>query len=222
MLAAIPRRNLPRAAAPAPDRATTLGFMQPGPHETVAADPASTDTVPGSPSADGRAAGEGDLQPLDGQPLDLQPLDPRARTLWWITGAGMVAQVGVVVGLVDLFAPHPLRRGVLTGAALLVASLVAAIVPVLRYRRWRYALRPSDLWIRHGVLWVTVSVIPFSRLQFVDTRQGPLDRLFGLSQLVVHTAALGTSGRLPGLDASVAERLRERLADVEPSDDASV
>lgn len=153
---------------------------------------------------------------------DLLPLDPRARTLWWITGAGVGVLLGAVTGIVDWLAPLPLRPGVLTGAVVLVAGLLAAGVPVLRYRRWRYALRPTDLWIRHGVLWVTVSVIPFSRLQFVDTRQGPLDRLFGLSQLVVHTAALGTSGRLPGLDAKEAERLRERLADVEPSDDASV
>jgi uncharacterized protein len=65
---------------------------------------------------------------------------------------------------------------------------------------------------------VTVSVIPYARIQFVDTRQGPLDRLFGLAQLVVHTAALGTSGRLPGLDASLAEQLRERLAAVERHD----
>ncbi|MEX0659302.1 MAG: PH domain-containing protein [Egibacteraceae bacterium] len=183
--------------------------MQPGSHEmagvTSPAEDASSDPSP--PAQD------------TGQ---LMPLDPRARTLWWVTGAGVVVPIGIVAGLVDLFAPLPLRRGLLTGAVLLVGGLLAAIVPVLRYRRWRYALRPADLWIRHGVLWVTVSVIPFSRLQFVDTRQGPLDRLFGLSQLVVHTAALGTSGRLPGLDATEAERLRERLAEVEPDDDASV
>ncbi len=66
---------------------------------------------------------------------------------------------------------------------------------------------------------MTVTVVPFSRLQFVDTRQGPLDRLFRLAELVVHTAALGTSARLPGLDVDEAERLRERLAQVE--DDGS-
>lgn len=155
-------------------------------------------------------------------PDELRALDPRARTLWWITGGLVALQLGLVTALVDFLAPLPLRSGVLSGSVFAVAVVGAAVVPVLRYRRWRYALRPGDLWIRHGVLWVTVSVIPFSRLQFVDTRQGPLDRLFGLSQLVVHTAALGTSGRLPGLDAREAERLRERLAEVEPSDDASV
>ena len=153
---------------------------------------------------------------------ELAPLSRRVLVLWWCTGALFLGGVLLVVGLVDLFAPLPLRRGVLTAGCAVVVGLGVAVVPVLRYRRWRYALRAGDLWIRHGVLWVTVSVIPFSRLQFVDTRQGPLDRLFGLSQLIVHTAAIGTSGRLPGLDAAEAERLRERLAAVEPRDDTSV
>ncbi|HVM13463.1 MAG TPA: PH domain-containing protein [Egibacteraceae bacterium] len=180
-----------------------------------------------SGAASGAGAGAGAQPGSTGRPGgpsqdELLPLDPRARTLWWVTGGLVALQVGLVAALVDFLAPLPLRPGVLSGAVFAVAALGAAVIPVLRYRRWRYALRPDDLWIRHGVLWVTVSVIPFSRLQFVDTRQGPLDRLFGLSQLVVHTAALGTSGRLPGLDAREAVRLRERLAEVEPSDDASV
>lgn len=155
-------------------------------------------------------------------PDELLPLDPRVRTLWWLTGALVVLQMGVLAAIVDFLVPLPWQRGILTGVVVVTAVIGAVTVPVLRYRRWRYALRPGDLWIRHGVLWVTVSVIPFSRLQFVDTRQGPLDRLFGLSQLVVHTAALGTSGRLPGLDAREAERLRERLTEAEPRRDASV
>jgi uncharacterized protein len=148
-------------------------------------------------------------------------LDPRVRKLWWVTGALNVLQMGVPVALLDFLIPHPLRNGLITAGVVVVLSSSAALVPIVRYRRWRYALRAEDLWIRQGVLTVTVSIVPYRRLQFVDTRQGPLDRLFGLSQLVVHTAALGTAARLPGLDAAEAERLRERLARLEP-DDAAV
>ncbi|MGH8896266.1 MAG: PH domain-containing protein [Egibacteraceae bacterium] len=150
------------------------------------------------------------------EPLaDLAALDPRVRALWWVIGACMAVPVTLAALVVDL-ALAPLGvRGLLTGLVVLVVGGLAAGIPVLRYRRWRYALRPRDLWIRHGTIWVILSVIPYQRLQFVDTRQGPLDRLFGLAQLVVHTAAPGTSGRLPGLDAAEAERLRERLTEVE-------
>lgn len=150
----------------------------------------------------------------DAEP-DLVRLDPRVRSLWWTAGGLQALVLTLLVIPLDVFAPLPWPTWWLTAGVAVGTLALAAIVPAIRYRRWGYALREGDLWIRQGVLWVTVSVIPYSRLQFVDTRQGPLDRLFGLSQLVVHTAALGTSGRLPGLDAAEAEELRERLAAVE-------
>lgn len=145
----------------------------------------------------------------------LVPLDRRIRLLWWAAGAGWVVALAGLALVVDLLLRPPLPRGLLPGAIAAAGGLLAVVLPVLRYRRWRYAVRDTDLWIRRGVLWVTTSVIPFARLQFVDTHQGPLERVFRLSSLVVHTAAIGTSGRLPGLDAGEAERLRERLARVE-------
>ncbi len=145
-------------------------------------------------------------------------LDRRVKPLWMVAGLLTLLQVLAVVGLLDFLVGHPLQEGRVTAGVALVGLVVVVVVPFVRYSRWRYALREHDLWIRQGLLTVTVSVIPYRRLQFVDTRQGPLDRLFGLSQLVVHTAALGTAGRLPGLDSEHAERLRETLAQLEPDD----
>lgn len=145
-------------------------------------------------------------------------LDPRAKPLWLVAGLLTLVQVLAVVALLDFLVPHPLPDGRVTTGVGLAGLVVVVVVPFVRYARWRYALREHDVWIRQGLFTVTVSVIPYRRLQFVDTRQGPLDRLFGLSQLVVHTAALGTAGRLPGLDTEHAEGLREALAQLEPDD----
>lgn len=147
----------------------------------------------------------------------LRPLDPRVRLLWW-TASALTLVIALALAFV---AGLPLRDGWggLPPLAVFVAGTPAAVlVPWLRYRRWRFALRDDDLWIRRGVLWVHTSVIPYARLQFVDTTQGPLDRLFGLSRLVVHTASPGTSGVLPGLASDEAEQLRERLSRVRPMD----
>jgi len=151
--------------------------------------------------------------PVDHDPVEVPfaPLDPRVRTAWWLEAAAAAiaatALAGVAAAILDFAAPATMV--LIVG---LPAAICAGLVPVIRYRRWRYALRADDLWLRFGVLRTTVSVIPFSRLQFVDTRQGPLDRLLGVARLVVHTAALGTSGVLPGLDVADAERLRDHLA----------
>lgn len=155
------------------------------------------------------------LTPSGAPSADLVALDSRVRTLWWVVGACIAVPLVLLAAIFDLFMAPAGLKGLLTAGMTVLAGGAALSIPLLRYRRWRYALRPGALWLRHGMLWVTVSVIPYHRLQFVDIRQGPLDRLFGLAQLVVYTAAPGTSGRLPGLDAVQAERLRERLAEVE-------
>lgn len=145
---------------------------------------------------------------------DLRPLDPRVRRLWWVNGAiGALVLVIIAVAAV-LLAPRIVWIPVVAVAALNV--LTAAILPPLRYARWRYVVRADDIWVRQGLLWRTTTVVPFSRLQFVDTRQGPLDRLFGLATLVMHTAALGSATTIPGLAVDEAEQLRERLAQADP------
>jgi hypothetical protein len=62
-------------------------------------------------------------------------------------------------------------------------------------------------------LFFVLTLIPFDRIQYVETHQGPLDLAFGLMQLVVYTAA-GRAARIPGLDPTAAGSLREELAKV--------
>jgi uncharacterized protein len=158
-------------------------------------------------------------------PSASRPLHPRVRAYWWTRGAvRTVFLTGLALALDTGFPfgrplPPAWPEGALTIAVAGVSVLLASFVPLVAYRRWRFALREDDLWIRRGIVVRRVSVIPYRRLQFVDTEQGPVARLFGLSELVVHTAAPGTSGRVPGLETSEAEELRERLAHLEPGDD---
>lgn len=145
---------------------------------------------------------------------DLRPLDPGVRRLWWVS-AGLGAALLVVVAIVTaLLAPTPVALGV--GALAVLNVVTSAAVPPLRYARWRYAVRADDIWVRQGLVWISTTVVPFSRLQFVDTRQGPLDRVFGLATLVLHTAAVGSTTTIPGLAVAEAEALRERLAQADP------
>lgn len=146
--------------------------------------------------------------------VDFRPLDPAVRRLWWTVSAIVLVVILVVALLLGLLLLDDGWDGLPALLVFVFGTPIAVVVPWLRYRRWRFALRDDDLWIRNGVIWRNTSVIPYARLQFVDTTQGPLDRAYGLAQLVVHTAAPGTSGHLPGLAAADAEALREKLAAV--------
>jgi membrane protein YdbS with pleckstrin-like domain len=49
-------------------------------------------------------------------------------------------------------------------------------------------------------------------MQFVDVSAGPIDRVFGLATVQLHTAAAATDAKIPGLATEEAQRLRDRLA----------
>jgi membrane protein YdbS with pleckstrin-like domain len=104
-----------------------------------------------------------------------------------------------------------------TPALAVAAALLAVAVAVYaglhgRYRAWGYAERADDLLVRRGVLVRRLSVVPYGRMQFVDVTAGPVDRLFGLATVQLHTAAAATDARIPGLTVDEAHRLRDRLA----------
>ncbi|MGW3724493.1 PH domain-containing protein [Streptomyces sp. F001] len=82
------------------------------------------------------------------------------------------------------------------------------------WRSWRYAERADDLLISRGVLWHTVTVVPYGRMQLVEVTSGPVERHFGLASVQLHTAAAATDATIPGLDPAEAERLRDRLTEL--------
>ncbi len=130
--------------------------------------------------------------------------------MWW-TLWGAIVLVGALVAsptIVELPA-----GGAILAVGFVLAVVGAATVPYLRYRRWRYEIRERDLFLSHGSLFYVLTLIPFDRIQYVETHQGPLDLAFRLMQLVVYTAA-GRAARIPGLDPDEAEALREELSKV--------
>ena len=95
-------------------------------------------------------------------------------------------------------------------------SLIRAwIWPIFEYRYFRYAVREKDLIVQQGVLFRRWSTIPLHRIQHVDTRQGPLERIVGISSLQLYTAAgMNADGSIPGLDTKDAENLRDTLSQI--------
>ncbi|MEH1101170.1 PH domain-containing protein [Micromonospora sp. CPCC 205561] len=100
--------------------------------------------------------------------------------------------------------------GVALGAVLLLGALRVATI-VRAVRAWGYAEREDDLLVRHGLLVRRLSIVPYSRMQFVDVSAGPLERAFKLATVQLHTAAAASDARVPGLRPAEASRLRDRL-----------
>lgn len=75
-----------------------------------------------------------------------------------------------------------------------------------------YALTDTELIYKRGAMWRTVTVVPYGRMQYVDLSQGPLMRMFGISDLRLHTASASTISNIQGLPTGEAEALREHLS----------
>ncbi|HXL15978.1 MAG TPA: PH domain-containing protein [Streptosporangiaceae bacterium] len=97
-------------------------------------------------------------------------------------------------------------------AAVVACGAAAAWFLRNRFRSWAYQERDEDLLVSRGVLVRRLSVVPYGRMQFVDVTAGPVERVFRLATVKLHTAAAATDARIPGLEPREAERLRERLA----------
>lgn len=97
-------------------------------------------------------------------------------------------------------------------AAFVVLAVLGAGYELARYRIWRFAIEDDAVTLERGVLTRVTSVVPFVRVQHVDTQRGPIERLAGLSSVVVYTAgSRGADITIPGLAPERADAIRERL-----------
>jgi membrane protein YdbS with pleckstrin-like domain len=105
----------------------------------------------------------------------------------------------------------PVGSGTVGAVAAAVAGLLG-VHALLRYRAWGFDVEDDALFLRRGVLTAVETAVPYVRVQHVDTRRSPLERLVGLSSVVVYTAgSRGADVTIPGLRPERARKLREQL-----------
>lgn len=98
-------------------------------------------------------------------------------------------------------------------SAVVFAALVWALwlIP-MQVRNMGWLETPDELVLAKGKLWHTITVVPYGRIQFVDVVAGPIDRMFGLKSVELHTASSTSDSRISGLPRDIADQLRDRLA----------
>jgi membrane protein YdbS with pleckstrin-like domain len=125
--------------------------------------------------------------------------------------AGVVVALLVADAVLALVLPLPTWVAPVAALVVLAAAVVGWVFIGRNARRWGYAERAEDLYIKHGAMFRRLVVVPYGRMQYVDVEAGPLDRAFGIATVHLHTASPSTTARIPGLPAAEASRLRDRL-----------
>lgn len=124
-----------------------------------------------------------------------------------LIGRGIFATIVIAIGIavtalsdMDVWIPIALSGGVL---ALIMLSVV---LKILEIKNIAYQVREHDLSYRNGLLVKRVQTVPFVRVQHAQMRQGPVERLFGISTLGINSA--GPDLAIAGLGVEDATRLR--------------
>ncbi|QLK26036.1 PH domain-containing protein [Natrinema zhouii] len=143
----------------------------------------------------------------------MESLHPRIRLLWIARGA-IVAIVlgGILFGLDQWQFSVPLA----VIAGVVAIGLVLGTVYALRlYQLWRFELQDDALYLERGVVTFVETAVPFVRVQHVDTQFGPVERVLGLSSVVVYTAGSRNADvRIPGLTPDRARSLQDTLREL--------
>ena len=140
----------------------------------------------------------------------LTPLHPNHVKVTRITAA--LFSVPFVIGSIVLEAADVLPFGVFVIPVVLLAAFLIIRVPMRRYHARGFDMGADRLRVVRGIMFRSDTVVPFGRIQHIDVNQGPLQRLYDIATLTVHTAGThNASVHLPGLANADAMAMREEI-----------
>lgn len=98
----------------------------------------------------------------------------------------VILGIAIAVALLffgDIFLVKAIGLGLLA-----LSILYTAVSPKVRYERYRYLITEDSIYVREGFIFVTKSIVPIERLHKITVEKGPIDTIFGLSNVIVTTA----------------------------------
>lgn len=141
-------------------------------------------------------------------------ISPKAIRVWqWTNAIGNLFYFGIPIAYAAIFGFAGFHSWIIwigTFFIFLIWLLGISWLPYKTWSNWRYAIDEREIELKHGIFFKTRTLIPLSRVQHVDTRQGPLLRWYNLSTVTISTAA--TTHEIPGLDTVLADRVRRQIS----------
>ena len=99
-------------------------------------------------------------------------------------------------------------------------TLTSFILTGLGFKMKGYILRDKDIVYRKGVIFKSLTTIPFNRVQHCEVSQGLIQRMFDLHTLQIFTAGGSNSDlSIPGLKADTAQRIKNFIINKTVSED---
>lgn len=141
-------------------------------------------------------------------------ITPRAIRVWQFGNAiGNLFFFGIPLIYASVFGTSGFHFWVVMATTclfLIVWVLSVFLIPYISWKNWRYSIDEKEIDLKRGIFIKNRTLIPLSRVQHVDTRQGPILRWYNLASVTISTAA--TTHEIPALDTVIADRVRMQIS----------
>jgi len=135
----------------------------------------------------------------------LEPVEPGYKTVLRVRLVMFWSILWAVAAVADqVFLKLTPIAGLPTLGVPIVGLAAVVVAPQRVYRRLRFRLTERLLQVVRGWLFHVDTVVPLVRVQHIDVTRGPLEKMFGVATLVVHTA--GTHNSIVTLPVLAPER----------------
>ncbi len=146
-----------------------------------------------------------DITPIED--LHYDGVNPRYRSVQIILTAllyVLFAALALLLMFLDDILWFILAEGVIV-----VAMAVNLVIVSKAWTFKGYSLRENDITYRSGVVFPTITTIPFSKMQQVSVKQNPISKIFNLYSVeVVNGAQTIASLNIPGLTNERANQIK--------------
>lgn len=150
------------------------------------------------------------IDPAELPQLEEAHFEPLEKDFLWLrlTITGLLFFILAGIGVVLSFtAKVPWLQWLVPWAVLL---LLRVVLEVMGFGIKGYAIRTQDVSYKTGLLFFSMTTVPFNRIQHCEMAQGPIARLFDLAAVKIYTAGGSSSDiTVSGLSKERAQRLRD-------------
>jgi membrane protein YdbS with pleckstrin-like domain len=97
--------------------------------------------------------------------------------------------------------------------SLTLCFVFTILIKTIEFKKRRYVVREKDISYKKGVLFRSITTVPFNRIQHVEIDEGPISRFLGLVSLSVFTAGDSSDDlKISGLLKEEAEQIKEFIS----------
>ncbi|WP_242846001.1 PH domain-containing protein [Clostridium novyi] len=98
---------------------------------------------------------------------------------------------------------------IIVGVIIFLLIVDVLINPIIEYKQWKYIITEDRIEFVHGIYFLTTTIIPMVRIQHIDIEEGPINRMYKLAKITIHTA--GGVHKIEGIPKEKAQEISEYI-----------